>query len=78
MAQERQARDSVVGDIDPALMQQYESARTACGGVGVSPLVDKRCGGCRLLLSAVDIDRIRKLPVDALTWCDCGRILVRE
>lgn len=76
IASERSQRQEVASAIDPDLLREYEGARTQCGGIGVSRLIDKTCEGCRLELSAVKYDRIRKQPPDTLAWCDCGRILV--
>ena len=40
--------------------------------------VGNHCDGCHLALPAVELDRIRHLPAQALVTCDhCGRILVR-
>ena len=41
-------------------------------------LVGTNCGGCHLTLSAVELDRIRHQPGDAVVLCEeCGRLLVR-
>ena len=53
--------------------------RSRLGGVAVARLVGKTCQGCHLQLSAVEIDRIRRLDVDELVHCEaCGRLLVRD
>ena len=50
----------------------------AHSGTGAAPLVQRRCGGCRLDLNAVDLSRIRNAPEDEVLRCEeCGRILVR-
>jgi predicted nucleic acid-binding Zn-ribbon protein len=47
------------------------------GGVGAARLVGDHCDGCHLVLSSVEIERIRRLPPDELTTCpECDRILV--
>jgi hypothetical protein len=73
------ARRSVaVADIPPELLKEYEGLRGALGGIGVARLTGNRCEGCHLALSAVDVDRIRHEPDDALVHCtECGRLLVR-
>lgn len=60
------------------LLQRYEALRSQLGGVAVARLNGSSCDGCHLSLSAVEVDRIRKLPPDAVVLCEeCGRILVR-
>jgi predicted nucleic acid-binding Zn-ribbon protein len=57
---------------------QYEKLRKQHDGVAVAPLVGNVCGGCHLALSAVEIDRLKHEPPDALIFCEeCGRLLVR-
>lgn len=74
---EQQGRDASSAEIDPALMSEYERVRAECGGIGASRLTNKTCEGCHLELSAVEYDRVRKEPADALILHECGRILVR-
>lgn len=75
---EQAERAESIEGVAESLLAQYETARARAGGVGVSRLVDKTCEGCHLQLPAVEIDRIRKLAIDDLAHCDCGRILVRS
>lgn len=71
-------RDSLVGTIDPDLVSDYEELRPRSAGIAIAPLVGRSCGGCHLGLSAVEIDRIKKLPTDAPAHCEeCGRLLAR-
>jgi uncharacterized protein len=61
-----------------ALARRYEDLRHRLGGTGAARLVGDRCDGCHLTLPAMEVDRIRHLPPDAVVTCDqCGRILVR-
>ncbi|GAA1167698.1 C4-type zinc ribbon domain-containing protein [Ornithinimicrobium humiphilum] len=70
-------RDAVVADLSAELVALYERVR-AHTGAGAAPLVQRRCGGCRLDLNAVDIARLRSAPEDEVLRCEeCGRILVR-
>lgn len=72
------ARAAAVDGIAPALITEYERLRRNLGGVGVAKLSGNRCEGCHLTLSAIEIDRIHRAPVDELIHCeDCGRLLVR-
>jgi len=71
-------RAAAVDGIPPELLLEYERLRGALGGIGVARLSGNRCEGCHLALSAVDVDRLRHEPDDALVHCtECGRLLVR-
>lgn len=80
----QQERDQVVGgreaitaDLSPELLALYERMRAHVGS-GASALQQRRCGGCRLEINAVDLDRIRAAAEDDVLRCEeCGRILVR-
>jgi uncharacterized protein len=75
----RAEREAAAGDVDPALWPEYDKLRSQLGGVAVARLVGLTCQGCHLALSAVEVDRIRKLGVDDTVHCEeCGRILVRD
>lgn len=75
---ERAQRIEAVAQVEPPLVEIYEASRAACGGIGICRLIDKTCQGCHLTLSAVEYDRLRKEPDDAIVRCgECNRILVR-
>lgn len=77
-ASEVEQRSAAAEQVSADLLAQYETSRKDCGGVGVCRLLDKTCEGCHLTLSAVEIDRLRKEPEDAIVRCgECTRILVR-
>jgi predicted nucleic acid-binding Zn-ribbon protein len=60
------------------LAQRYEVLRVRLKGTGAARLIGSHCDGCHLELSAVEVDRIKKLGPDQVITCDqCGRILVR-
>lgn len=70
-------RSELAGGLPPEQLTAYDDARRRLGGVAVARLVGTSCGGCHLMLSAVEIDRIRKLPADQPAVCEeCGRLLV--
>ncbi|MHB8438049.1 MAG: zinc ribbon domain-containing protein [Acidimicrobiales bacterium] len=72
------ARAPLASDVPPDLLARYEALRTKLGGTGAARLVGGSCGGCHLALPAMEVDRIKKAPADAVMTCDnCGRILVR-
>lgn len=71
-------RSAAADGVDAAQLATYEDLRAELGGIAVARLVGSVCGGCHLGLSAVEVDRIKKQPPDALVRCDeCGRLLVR-
>jgi predicted nucleic acid-binding Zn-ribbon protein len=71
-------RAELAAGIDPALLAEYESLRPQLGGIAIARLVGGSCGGCHLGLSAVEIDRIKRLPPEEPARCEeCGRLLAR-
>lgn len=60
------------------LVTRYAQLRPQYDGVPVARLVDGHCDGCHIQLSAVAVDRMAKMPDDAVVTCEeCGRLLVR-
>jgi hypothetical protein len=77
LADLRARRTERAAGLPADLAARYERLRTHLG-TGAARLIGDRCDGCHLTLSAVEMDRFRHLPDDALITCDqCGRILVR-
>lgn len=75
---ETAARQTAVGEVSDDLVAEYERCRTDLGGVGIARLNGKTCEGCHLQLSAVDFDRVRKVPESDVVHCpECERMLVR-
>lgn len=71
-------RDAIVADIPGDLLALYEKLRAAKGGVAVSELRARQCGGCRLSLDAGEIAAIRATaPDQVVRHEECQRILVR-
>jgi predicted nucleic acid-binding Zn-ribbon protein len=71
------ARERSASSVTPELLARYEQLRHDLGGIAVARLVGSNCGGCHLALSAVELDRIRHEPGDAIVLCEeCGRLLV--
>lgn len=72
-------RAELVEPIPAELLAEYDRLRGQLGGVAVARLTGTTCGGCHLGLSAVEVDRIRREPPEALVHCEeCGRLLVRS
>ena len=71
-------RDALLTDVEPELLAEYTQLRSHAGGIAIARLVGGSCGGCHLGLSAVEVDRIKKLPPEAPVHCEeCGRLLAR-
>ncbi len=71
-------RADIVAGVGEDLVGLYEKVRAASGGVGAAELRQRRCGGCRLELNNVDIDRIRRAADDEIVRCEeCRRIMIR-
>ncbi len=63
---------------NPDLLERYQGLRDQYDGVPVARLVDGRCDGCHIQLSAVAVDRLSKMADEAVVTCEeCGRLLVR-
>ena len=71
-------RDQIAGGLDQDLVALYDKVRDQTQGVGAAMLRGKRCEGCRMELTPVEIARIKGLPDDEVVRCEeCRRILVR-
>jgi uncharacterized protein len=78
IVREQAAREEALDGIPTDLLSRYERLRQKLGGTGAARLVGDSCGGCHLVLPSMEVDRIRRAPVDELITCEqCGRILVR-
>jgi predicted nucleic acid-binding Zn-ribbon protein len=78
LATVRAERDAAAQSIAADLMAQYDQMRPKLGGIAIARLVGGHCQGCHLALSAVEVDRIRKLPPEEPATCEeCGRLLAR-
>ena len=71
-------RAALAATVEPDLLAEYDTLRPQSGGIAIARLVGGSCGGCHLSLSAVEVDRIKKLPPEAAAHCEeCGRLLAR-
>jgi predicted nucleic acid-binding Zn-ribbon protein len=79
LAEVQAERSTVAADVPDELWSEYDKLRARLGGVAIARLVGSTCQGCHLALSAVEVDRIRKLSLDEAVHCEeCGRLLVRD
>lgn len=78
LASVEKARAEAASGVPAELARLYEQLRAKLGGTGAARLVNGRCSGCHLTLPAMELDRIRREPADAVIRCEqCGRLLVR-
>jgi predicted nucleic acid-binding Zn-ribbon protein len=62
--------------VEPQLRATYEALARRLGGVAVARVVHGTCEGCRLSLSATELDQLRHGGSGRLRCEQCGRILV--
>jgi predicted nucleic acid-binding Zn-ribbon protein len=63
--------------LDPGMLAEYERRRARFGGVAVAKLDGRRCGGCYLDLSTVELAAVQATPPGEYADCpQCGRMLV--
>jgi uncharacterized protein len=75
LAEKLSQRRTVVQEIEPDLMELYEDLRKQKKGIGVAALVDGVCQGCHEQLSAMELDKLKR--VEGVRRCEhCRRILV--
>jgi hypothetical protein len=71
-------RARLAADLPADLMALYTKLRADHNGVGAAALRQRRCEGCRLELTAMDLGRIKAAPPEEVLRCEeCRRILVR-
>ncbi len=71
-------RADIVAGVGDELVTLYEKIRLSSGGLAAAEIKHRRCGGCRLELNNVDLNRIRIAPEDEVVRCEeCRRIMIR-
>jgi hypothetical protein len=72
------SRAAVVADVPADLLALYTRIGASSGGRGAAPLHRGQCGGCREMLSTVELNAVRATaPDEVVRHEECGRILVR-
>lgn len=78
LAEVQQQRASVSGELDGALVAEYERRRPAYGAATVVRFDGGGCSGCPSAMPAVEVDRIKHLDgADPADCEECGRIVLR-
>lgn len=68
-------RRALVPEIEPDVLELYEDLRKQKKGIGAVALVDGVCQGCHEQLSAMELDKVKR--VEGVRRCEhCRRILV--
>jgi uncharacterized protein len=71
----RAERTALVPAFDEELLDLYEELRRQKRGIGAAALIDGVCQGCHQKLSALELDRLKR--VEGAKRCDyCRRILI--
>jgi hypothetical protein len=71
------ARTAIARDVPADLLALYDKIR-ASSGLGAAPLRRGQCGGCREMLSTVELNEVRAAaPDEVIRHEECRRILVR-
>jgi hypothetical protein len=72
------ARAMAAQDVPADLITLYDKIRASSGGRGAALLRRGQCGGCREMLSTVELNEIRaSAPDEVVRHEECRRILVR-
>lgn len=70
-------RAEQVAAVPDGLLVVYENLRGRKGGVAVAELQGRTCSGCRLELTAIELEQVRADAASGLASCEqCERILV--
>jgi hypothetical protein len=69
-------RPPLADAVEPGLLRTYEDLAARLGGVAVARVLHGTCDGCRLSLSATELDQLRHGGSGRLRCEQCGRILV--
>jgi uncharacterized protein len=70
-------RAEAVTHLDGGVLADYEHRRARFGGIAVARLDGKRCGGCHLDLSTVELNAVKATPAGEYADCpQCGRMLI--
>lgn len=73
----RTRRDEVAAQVSEEITAFYEKLRERKGGLAVAALEGRSCTGCRLELTAIELEEAKESADSGLTRCaQCDRILI--
>ena len=77
LGEERTRLDEIAGELPDELVATYTQLRDRKQGLGVAELVGRTCSGCRLELTASELEEVKSDAARYLATCpQCGRGLV--
>lgn len=77
LVEQRARRAEVAGELPEEVVRYYEELRERKQGLAVAPLQGRTCQGCRLELTAIELEEAEERARTGLARCEqCGRILV--
>ena len=77
IAQRLRDRETLAAEVPAEMREYYEVVREKKQGLGVAQLEGRGCSGCRLELTAIELEELKADTAKGLANCpQCGRILV--
>lgn len=77
IAERHAERERLAGEVPEEMRAHYEELRERKQGLAVAELQGRSCGGCRLELTAIELEELKEDTAKGLSKCpQCGRILV--
>ena len=77
IAQRQAEREAIAAEVPEEIREYYETVREKKQGLGVAQLEGRGCNGCRLELTAIELEELKADTAKGLASCpQCGRILV--
>ena len=77
LVEQTERRQAMAKDLPPEVLAYYDELRAKKDGVGVAELRGRTCAGCRLELTAIELEDAKADSQSGLARCEqCGRILV--
>lgn len=77
LAERRAAREAATAAVPERYLRIYDDLRPRKNGVAVAKLQGRTCSGCRLELTAIELEELREGARDGIPRCQqCGRLLV--
>lgn len=77
LGRRQEERAAVAAEVPEQVRAHYEQLKGRKDGVAVAELVGKTCQGCRLELTAIELEDVSEQTKAGLAKCEqCGRILV--
>jgi predicted nucleic acid-binding Zn-ribbon protein len=70
-------RAPLLAELPESLRSSYERVHARVGDAAAVDVSDGRCGGCRIAMVPLDLERWRNAPVDTFPACpECSRLLL--